>query len=147
MAHLTTTQSLIMATAFAATPSILQAQTACGPAVAQLQQYVIQVNQIANHEYGYGIPIRCGGNMYCANTFLYQLNSWYQQQSNNVNYWYAAISAACTSPSSPKPTPPLPPSSASDPIKPNDIEEIEVEDEDQVVAIKIPSNPNGFKPK
>ena len=53
--------------------AIAQANT-CGNAVAQLQNYVVQVNSFANQEYYQGIPMRCGGNPNCAQWWLGQLN-------------------------------------------------------------------------
>jgi len=124
-------------------PGVAVAQNIlCGSAVYQLQSYVANVNQIANYEYNQGIIMRCGPNIACQQTLLYQLNSWYQQQYNLANSWYATINNECSSSSSSstlggnvgnQQNPPQ--------IQTSRIENIDVDDEDQTVRIRIPSSP------
>lgn len=131
----------------AVTPAASQSQT-CGTAVAQLQQYVAQVNSLASSEYYQGIPIRCGGNQQCMYMWLQQLNGWYMNQSNLVNGWYQQISSACTSGAS------RPSSSrvsrrqtrdAAPELDEDEVASLDVDDEDKTVRIRIPSNPSGYR--
>lgn len=126
-------------------PSMAYAQQTCGAAQMQLQQYVVQVNQIANYEYYQGIGLRCSGNAFCANTLLQQLNAWYLQQSYAVNNWYMMLVRQCSSESSRRP-PPISSGDISDGISEEAVETLEVDDEDRTVAIRIPDNPAGFRP-
>ena len=119
-----------------------QSDIACGNAIFQLQSYVQQVNTIAQVEYSQGIPARCGFNGYCTQFLLQQLSVWYGQQSLLVNHWYGAIQAQCTSQ----------PSAArrkqKDPTEEiASVDDLQVDDEDKTVRIKIPSTPSGFRGK
>lgn len=117
----------------------------CGVAVQQLQHFVAQVNAFANSEYYQGIPLRCGPNPQCVQWWLGQLNSWYAQQTNLVNGWYQQIGRECSS--GPQPAP-IEADEADDsgPGELDDeaIEDLEVDDEDKTVRIRIPSTPRGF---
>jgi len=115
-----------------------QTEVACGAALSQLQGYVQQVNTIAQVEYSQGIPARCGFNGYCAQVLFQQLSAWYAQQSAQVNQWYATIARQCSSQrvtrrrqDNPK-------------VEIDDVDDLEVDDEDKTVRIRIPSQPNGF---
>jgi hypothetical protein len=120
-----------------------QQSISCGIAQHQLQGYVNQVNNIANFEFSQGIPMRCGFNGQCTNWLLFQLNSWYSQQTQLVNVWYQKIAIKCTSDSSPGRIE----GSIEEPIEEDAIDEMVIDDEDKTVKIKIPKNPNGFSPK
>ncbi|HEX6996441.1 MAG TPA: hypothetical protein VF339_20085 [Gammaproteobacteria bacterium] len=122
------------------------AQSTCGQAVWQLQQYAINVNGIASAEYYQGIPARCAGNPICMQAWLGQLNAWYVQQTALVNNWYAQLVLQCTQqgpgnrrlgrrPGGDRPGE----------IDITPIEDLEIDDEDRAVRIRIPSTPNGFR--
>jgi hypothetical protein len=134
----------LAANAYAQVPS-----TTCGDAVAQLQNYVVQVNAFATSEYYQGIPLRCGGNPFCMQTWLGYLNQWYAQQSVAVNGWYSTLVRQCTSPKAPprKKSVRLQRSSESEAggLDEDAIEDLTVDDEDKTVRIKIPDTPNGFR--
>lgn len=125
-----------------------QAQVTCGLAQQQLQQYVAQVNYVANLEYHQGIPQRCYGNQYCMNTLLQQLNMWYQNQAAQVNQWYYQISVEC---SGERPSrdglPGRGARAGGNEIDESAIDDLEVDDQDADVAIVIPDSPNGFRPR
>ena len=74
---------------------------------------------------------------------LHQLNVWYSQQSALVNNWYSRISLNC---SSQAPGRDLRGSDIGD-LDPDEIEDLEVDDEDRTVRIRIPNNPRGFEPR
>lgn len=118
----------------------------CGMAVSQLQHYVSQVNAVANSEYYQGIPMRCGVNPNCMAWWLQQLNAWYMQQSAMVNNWYAQLSHLCTS-NRPSGGVRVNRTTRDTPggLDKDAVDELEVDDEDKSVAIKIPSNPRGFR--
>ncbi len=128
-----------------ASASQASAQQTCGTAQMQLQQYVAQVNQIANYEYYQGIGMRCAGNMMCANMLLQQLNVWYQQQSYAVNNWYMTLVRTCASESAQHP-PKLTGNDVSEGMSEDAVETLDVDDEDKTVVIRIPDNPAGFRP-
>jgi hypothetical protein len=128
-------------------PSANAQQMSCGDAVYQLQMYVAQVNQIANFEYYQGIAQRCGYNQYCGNTLLQQLNYWYQQQAQMVNGWYMQINQTCAGNSYPGGIGNSGGNGAPPELDEDDIEDIEVDDEDRTVRIRIPDNPRGFSPR
>jgi hypothetical protein len=119
-----------------------QSQTACGEAVKQLQTYVQQVNAIANLEYNQGISRRCGFNGYCAQSLLQQLTAWYSQQSMLINQWYSAIARQCSPGSQRRPSARKPRTDPTDEIE--DVDDLQVDDEDKSVRIRIPSKPNAF---
>ena len=127
----------VLAAVLQAWPGYAYSNT-CGNAAFQLTQYVAQVNQIANWEASQGIPMKCGWNQMCVQALLQQLNFWYYQQSNFVNMQYAQIARQCSG--SPYP-------SQIDPRNPGRLEELEIDDEDRTVAIKIPGTPEGFQPQ
>lgn len=123
--------------------------TTCGLAVAQLQGYVGQVNAFANGEFYQGIPYRCQGNPTCLNWWVTQLNGWYSEQARMVNGWYSQLSRECTErrPGTTRkqvrvrrPTP-------EDPGELDEevIDDLEVDDEDRTVRIRIPESPRGFR--
>lgn len=120
----------------------------CASAVNQLNAYAGEVNRVANYEYYQGIPMRCGPNIMCQQTLLYQLNAWYQQNANNANNWYATIIRECSQNTGPRT---LGGNRGDDEQAPeintSRIEDIEIEDQDQTVRIRIPSSPNGFNPQ
>ena len=131
-----------------ASESSAQSQMTCGNAQYQLQQYAAQVNQVANLEYYQGIGQRCYGNQYCMNTLLGQLNAWYQQQASLVNQWYYKISVDCSGQRPDRDSLPGRGAKAgSAEIDEDAIDELEVDREDDTVAIVIPDNPRGFKPR
>jgi hypothetical protein len=134
----------LASTVYAQIPS-----TTCGTAVSQLQSYVAQVNQFANAEYYRGIPLRCGGNPLCMQTWLGYLNQWYAQQSASVNGWYATLVRQCTAPTRAprKKSVPLQRSSETQVggLDEDAVEDLEVDDEDKTVRIRIPETPNGFR--
>jgi hypothetical protein len=122
------------------------AQSTCGEAQSQLQNYVNQVNYTANLEWNQGIFSRCGGQPYCTNTLIYQLHAWYAQQGALVNQWYRQLALQCANRN---------PSGADLPskrrrydpdaeINEESVAELEIEDEDKDVAIVIPETPDGF---
>jgi len=116
-----------------------QSEITCSAAVAQLQTYVQQVNTIAQVEYTWGIPARCGYNGYCAQSLFQQLSAWYAQQSALVNQWYTTIARQCavqqTATRRPK----------TDPREELEgVDDLQVDNEDATVRIKIPSKPSGF---
>lgn len=119
------------------------AQATCGWAVAQLQNYVYKVNQVANYEFNQGIAIRCNWNQQCGYFLLGQLNQWYLYQAGLVNNWYNQLARQCSS----ERAPPLDRGSPQEGINENQIEELEVDDEDRTVALRIPDNPRGFNPR
>jgi len=118
----------------------------CGLAVNQLQSYVAQVNGFANSEYYQGIPMRCGPNPQCLQWWVMQLNAWYAQQTSMVNGWYQQLIQECGA------------SGGASRIRVEEadedgpgemdedaIDDLEVDDEDRTVRIRIPSTPNGFR--
>lgn len=117
----------------------------CSGALWQLQQYVSQVNYQAQMEYSQGIPMKCGGNPYCAQSLLQQLNYWYQQQSALVNRYYYSIAQQCSSEQDM--SAPLDDANIDSPMDESDIADLQVDDEDRTVKIRIPDNPQGFRPK
>lgn len=120
-----------------------RAQTTCGDGVNQLQAYIVQVNQVANYEYNQGIAMRCMGNYQCGSYLLMQLQQWYAYQTNLVNGWYMQLATQCTSQ---RPSP-IDTGGVEDPIDEGKVEELEVDDEDKTVVLRIPDNPRGFRPR
>jgi hypothetical protein len=156
MAH----RSLLKISAFTlvfVTASSAAAQSInCGTAVYQLQNYVAQVNAIANNEAWQGIPYRCQGNPYCVNMMMVQLNGWYSQQANLVNGWYAQIVNTCAAPpassqdrigSSGRRTPTRIARNDEGQLDEEQIEDLEIDNEDRTVRIRIPSTAQGFRPR
>ena len=140
--------SLVLVMTCAATAAEAQQEISCGMAQQQLQGYVGQVNQVANWEYTQGIPMRCGYNGQCAQWWLFQLNMWYGQQAQLVNGWYQQISTQCAGESHPGEIAQTDDDlDGGEPIDEGAIEDMEIDDEDQTVRIRIPSNPKGFKPQ
>ena len=136
---------LLFATALAlGVPTTANAQSTCGDALAQLQSYAGQVNQITYYEYNQGIAMRCYGNPMCANYMLLQLQQWYAYQANSVNNWYMQLARQCAEPSARQP---LPRGDVEEGIDEDAIEELEVDDEDRTVVLRIPDNPRGFQPR
>lgn len=124
------------------------AQVPCGTAVSQLQYYVAQVNQAAVFEYYQGIPARCFGNAYCAQSQLFQLDAWYRQQSLLVNDWYGRITAACTAEGVAQRLPTRRDQSSNRRrMDETAIEDLEVDDEDRTVRIRIPDTADGYEPR
>jgi hypothetical protein len=118
----------------------------CNGAIGQLQSYVTQVNSFANAEYYQNIPMRCGPDPSCAQWWLGQLNGWYMQQTALVNNWYAQISQQCTQQSAPSPIPTTGPTDGGPgEIDESAIEDLEVDDEDRTVRIRIPATPKGYQ--
>ncbi|GAB3097803.1 hypothetical protein [Lysobacter terrae] len=109
----------------------------CGNAVMQLQAYIAQVNQYAAMEQQQGIPMRCGWNQQCSQWWYAQLNNWYWQQSQLVNNWYNQISMTCGNGQEMQ-------TQRGEEMDDDVVDEIEVDDEDKTVAIKIPSTPKGY---
>jgi hypothetical protein len=110
---------------------------------------VNQVNVFANSEFYQGIPYRCGANPACMQWWLGQLNAWYAQQARLVNGWYGQLNRECTaleSRNSRKQVRVRRPTS-DDPGELDDepIEDLEVDDEDRTVRIRIPDTPRGFR--
>ena len=120
-----------------------QAQTTCGDGTAQLQAYIVQVNQIANYEYYQGVGQRCVANYQCSSYLLMQLQQWYAYQTNLVNGWYMQLARQCTTQ---RPAP-IRTGDVEDPIDETAVEELEVDDEDKTVVLRIPDNPRGFQPR
>lgn len=120
--------------------------TTCRDALSQLQGYVAQVNTVANGEYYRGIPFRCQGNPLCMHAGLGQLNQWYMYQSGLVNNWYGQIARQCTTDSTP-PRVRSRPQTEEEPgrIDTEAMDDLELDDKDKSVRIKIPDNPKGFK--
>lgn len=138
----------IIGTTFLAASVNAQQPVSCGIAQQQLQGYVSQVNQVANWEYMQGIPMRCGYNGQCAQWWLSQLNMWYAQQAQLVNGWYQQIAMQCAGQSSPGQIAQNDEDlGGGEPIDEGAIEDMDIDDEDKTVRIKIPSNPKGFKPR
>lgn len=152
----------------------LAQSTSCGQAVAQLQNYAAQVNQIYQYEYWTAIPNqRCPqvvwqccnqwGQQYqmavnpqvvqnCRWQMLSNLNQWYGQQSNYVNNSYVQIMQGCaTNPKSTSSKPAPKQINTDDENSEIDTEQIEEMtagiDEDKAIPIKIPKTASGFKPK
>jgi hypothetical protein len=119
----------------------------CGIAVAQLQQYVAQVNQVANYQYQ-AIQFNCGFNTFCSQAYLSQLNFWYAQQSSLVNGWYSQIVFECSGNRSPGELRSRRARRDDAPrIDERQIDELTVDDEDKTVRIRIPDSPRGFEPR
>lgn len=138
----------VLGMTFAATSVEAQQPVSCGMAQQQLQGYVSQVNQVANWEYVQGIPMRCGYNGQCTQWWLYQLNMWYAQQSQLVNGWYQQIATQCAGQSNPGEIAQTDDDlDGGEPINESAIEDMDIDDEDKSVRIRIPSNPKGFKPR
>jgi len=148
--------------------------TNCGQAVAQLQNYATEVNQIYQYEYWTAIPNqRCPevvwqccnqwGQQYqmpvnpqvvenCRWQMLTYLNQWYGQQSDYINNWYVQIIQGCsTSPQTPSSKPAPIEIDSGDENSQIDTEQIEEMtagiDEDKAIPIKIPNTASGFIPK
>lgn len=143
--YLTCMRLLVGAIALAS-PNPAAAQVMyCGAAVQQLQQYVAQVNAMANTEY-LQIPMKCGGNPYCGNMLFQQLNVWYAQQSGLVNRWYSQIVSQCNGSPIQGPGVVVNSQSGQPPsMNGQNVEELTVDDSDKPVRIRIPSNPKGFR--
>lgn len=124
-------------------PMMAQTEMACGAAIQQLQAYVNQVNSIAQMEYNRGIPQRCGYNGYCAQAMLQQLGAWYSQQSMLVNQWYGTISRQCSSPTQSSSVRRKRQTDPAEEIE--DVDDLEVDNHDKTVRIRIPSNPSGYR--
>jgi hypothetical protein len=139
--------------------------TNCGQAVAQLQNYAAQVNQVYNNEYWTTIPNqRCPSFDQWGRPFNPQivqncrwqmvgfLNQWYGQQCNYVNNTYIQIMQGCASNPksiSRKPAPkPISGEIENEEIDTEQIEEMTAGiDEDKAIRITIPKTASGFKPK
>ncbi|MES2325489.1 MAG: hypothetical protein V4633_24835 [Pseudomonadota bacterium] len=122
------------------------AQSTCGAAVAQLQQYVASVNHFANKEYYQDIPGRCGGNPMCMQSWLQQLNGWYMSQSAMVNGWYGQILANCSSKRQGRPIGGNGGGNDAPPeLDEDDVADIDVDDEDKTVRIRIPDTAMGYR--
>jgi hypothetical protein len=135
----------------------------CATAINQLQQYAVAINQQYNHTYFQMIPNWCPAlnpwgmphNPYevqnCRNQMAMQLNSWYAMQCNQLNQWYNQIAYSCAQPNYPTESPfPGPGGGGGQqkPINTQAIEELEVGiDENKLVRIVIPGNPQGFRPR
>lgn len=137
---------LVITLTFTATSVWAQQQVSCGMAQQQLQGYVNQVNYVANMEYSQGIPMKCGYNAQCAQVLMSQLNMWYAQQAQMVNGWFQQIAMQCAGQSRPGRI------ARSDddfdggePIDEGAIENMDIDDEDKTVRIRIPSTPRGFR--
>ena len=128
-------------------PKPVQAQSlTCSNAIAQLQSYAAQVNQVANFEFYQGIQMRCGWNQMCRQMAAQQVNMWYMQEATRVNGWHSQIVQACAAAGGRERRPGRPPAGGSPgQIDESAIEDIKVDDEDKTVRIRIPSNPQGFK--
>jgi hypothetical protein len=127
------------------TPAHAQDATTCRYAVAQLEEYAIQVNVVAATEYA-SIASYCGWNQSCAQAFLYELSAWYQEQDALVNHWYQQILQQCARGRSRARIPSVDPSrDRPGRLDTRVVEELRVDDEDRTVRIKIPSNPRGFR--
>jgi hypothetical protein len=77
---------------------------------------------------------------------LIQLNQWYAQQSQQVNMWYAQLNQQCARGRGPSQIPGRPPTQ-NDPGEINEdaIQDLQIDDEDKTVRIRIPSNPQGYR--
>lgn len=131
--------TLLAAALISAAKASAQAPISCESAVSQLQAYAQQVNAIAQVEYYQGIPARCGMNAYCAQALLTQLTAWFGQQSTQINNWYTTIQRVCSERRTarrPKQT---------DPTEAIDVDDLDVEQDDRQVRIRIPSNPSGYR--
>jgi hypothetical protein len=118
----------------------------CGIAVAQLQNYIMRVNDMAVAEYYQNIPIRCGGNPYCMQGSLGELSHWYLQQAALVEEWYSQIIRECTQQSTTRQIPSRrPPRDEPGKLDEDTIKDLRVDDEDRTVRIRIPSTPRGFR--
>ncbi|WP_420154851.1 hypothetical protein [Siphonobacter sp.] len=144
--------------------SILAQNVGCGQAVAQLQNYAIQVNQIYHNEYWQVIPsIRCPAvNQFnqpyhpqlvqnCRMQMVNNLNQWYGQQCLYVNNLYSQIVKGCViQPTSyPRLDSRLGPDSSkeSSPIDVDQIDELVADvDDTKALKITIPKTASGFKP-
>jgi hypothetical protein len=110
----------------------------------------MQVNGLAQYEYTTGIPMRCGPQlrMGCGDMWLAQLNNWYGQQVQAINYWYVQINGQCNNQAVANPIPDGNPGSGAigaPQINTQKIETLQVDTEDKTVQISIPSNPAGFR--
>jgi hypothetical protein len=140
-------QAAIIGVALIISPEA-DAQTQCNEAPAALQQYVGQVNQVANFWYFQGIPQRCFRNPMCASAMLQQLNFWYQQQANLVNQWYSQIAVQCTNSRPTKDDMPFRDAKPGKDVDSSAIDDLDVDaNDDKTVAIVIPDTPSGFRPK
>lgn len=128
-----------------APPATAQMNT-CGSALAQLQQYVLQVNQAAQWELYQGIPMRCQGNPMCGQMLLQQLDFWYRQQAGLVNNYYMQIAQQCSS-QAPTGIPTRPGEGGMPRVDEQDVTDLQVDDEDRTVRIRIPTTPQGFRPR
>jgi hypothetical protein len=122
----------------------------CGLAVSRLQDYVTSVNAFANGEFYQGIPMRCGWNQWCRNYWYGQLNAWYAQQSVSVNSWYRQLVSECTAEDNRpnKKRVDLKRSRGDDPggLDEEAVEDLEVDEVDKTVRIRIPSDARGYRP-
>lgn len=75
-----------------------------------------------------------------------RLTAWHRQQSLQVNRWYVQIARECSSGRAP-PRPASPSGSSGPPsdIDEGTIDDLEIDEEDKTVAIKIPSTPEGYQ--
>ena len=137
--------TILAAACAAGSPVPADAQT-CRQAAYQLLAYVQQVNGIASLAYFEGIPMQCGYNPQCQYVMLINLDAWYQQQSQLVNFWYTEIQGACSQQAgggggvggrTSRDAPPK--------MDAHDVSRIPIDDEDKAVAIRIPSTPSGFR--
>ena len=126
-------------------PELSRAATACAVAPMLLQQYINQVNQVANSWLYQGIPLSCGYNQYCQAGIFQQLNIWYQQQAVLVNQWYYQIAATCTNDAEAERHRFSPSRPGDQTMNEGATEELHVDrNENKSVAIVIPDNPTGF---
>lgn len=126
------------------TPALAQ-QVTCGMAQYQLQQYVFQVNNFASIEANQNIPGRCGVNWACANWWYQQLNMWYAQQAYMVNNYYRQIAQECTNNPNQNYFPTHGPVDARNNQIPDDAtDDLDIDDVDKTLAIRIPNSPPAF---
>jgi len=82
----------------------------------------------------------------CMQSWLQQLNGWYMNQSAMVNGWYGQIMANCSSTRQRKPIGGNGGGNDAPPeLDEDDVADIDVDDEDKTVRIRIPDTAMGYR--
>ena len=153
----------LMLVVFPSVFSFSQSSTNCADAVAQLQNYATQVNQLYVYYYWTAIPNQCPevnaygvvNNptlvQYCRYQWYYQLNVWYYQQANYVNALYTQIVKGCTTQSltenGGRPAPKVKQGAeANSKINTEEIKDLTMDvDDSKAVRITIPKTASGYR--
>jgi hypothetical protein len=137
--------ALIAGVALLATSGHASAQTMnCGQAVTQLQSYAQQVNVVANQVYYQVIPMQCGYHQQCQIMMLGQLSAWYQEQAQLVTQWYIQINQQCNQRQGPALQNRAGREGAPE-LDRGRIADLQVDNEDRTVRIRIPDTPRGYR--